>query len=68
MVEGGPQAGWTGRRFHLGNKRVFDAEVYAIYQALRLFDARNKSDAAYTVFSDSTAALSRAQTDRAGRG
>ena len=29
--------GWTGRRFHLGNnKEVFDAEVYAIYQALSI--------------------------------
>ena len=27
---------WTGRRFHLGaNKDVFDAEVFAIYQALK---------------------------------
>ena len=29
-------SGWTGRRIHLGtNQEVFDAEVFAIYQALR---------------------------------
>ena len=31
------EEGWTGRRFHLGtNKEVFDAEIYAIYQAQHL--------------------------------
>ena len=40
----------------------------AIYQALRLSGARNGSSTAYTVFSDSTAAISGAQTDRAGPG
>ena len=43
--------GWTGRRFHLGdNKEVFDAEVFAIYQALRIFEARQQSGEEYTVF------------------
>ena len=33
------QEGWTGRRFHLGNnKEVLDAEVFAIYQALRAIE------------------------------
>ena len=55
--------GWTERRYHLGNnKEVFGAEVYAIYQALCLFDARSESNNAYPVFSDL------AQTDRAGPG
>lgn len=54
------EADWVGRRFHLGdNKAVFDAEIYAIHQTLRHFDTRNENTA-YTVFSDSTAALSRA--------
>ena len=42
---------------------MFDAEVYVIYQELRLFDARSK--AAHTVFSDPTAAP---QADRTGPG
>ena len=47
----GTQADWTGRRFHLGdNKEVFDAGAYAIYQALRVFDARSESSTACTVF------------------
>ena len=53
-------AGWTERRFHLGNKVVFDAEVNAIYQALRLFEARDENNASYTVFPDSAVAISRA--------
>ena len=32
---------WTGRCFHLGNnKEVFDAEAYAIYRALKIFEER----------------------------
>lgn len=35
--------GWTGRRFHLGtNKEAFDAEVYAVYQALSIADQRQE--------------------------
>ena len=47
------EEGWTGKRFHLGtNKEVFDAEVYAIYQALRIFEERQQSGWKYTVLSD----------------
>ena len=36
--------GSTGRRFHLGdNKEVFDAETFAIYQALRVLDLREET-------------------------
>ena len=50
--------GWVGRRFHLGNnKEVFDAEVFAIYQALRISDARQETGQMYTVFSDSQPAI-----------
>lgn len=59
-------AGWTGRRFHLGDNK--DAEVYAIYQAFGLSEAREDSNDSSTVISDSTAALSRAQADRTGPG
>ena len=56
--------GWTGRRFHLGNdKEVFDAETFAIYQALRILEARSQSRRKYTVFSDSQAAIRRVLTD-----
>ena len=65
---GARPAGWTGRRYHLGdNNKAFDVEVYAIHQALRLFGARDERDQPHGV-SDSTAALSRAQTDRSGPG
>ena len=61
--------GWTRRRFHLGtNKEVFDAEVFAIYGALRILDQRHESDQRYTVFSDSTTAINRVRTDTIGRG
>ena len=50
--------GWVGRRFHLGNnKEVFDAKVFAIYQALRIFDARQETGQTHTVFSDSQPAI-----------
>lgn len=33
----------TGHRYHLGdNEEVFDAEVFAIYQVLRTFEAQNE--------------------------
>ena len=36
--------GWTVRRFHLGqNKEVFDTELYALYQATKIFDEREES-------------------------
>ena len=61
--------GWTGRRFHLGtNKEVFDAEVYAIYQALRIFEERGQSGEKYTVFPDCQSAIRRALSDALGPG
>ena len=52
------QRGWTGRRFQLGtNKEVFDAEVFAIYQALGAIEQRNERGRQYTVFFDSTSAI-----------
>ena len=41
--------GWAGRGFHLGNKEVFDAEAFAVYQALTIFWARQESGRKYTV-------------------
>ena len=35
-------AGWEGRPLHLG-KKVYDAEVYAIYRALRITNQRGES-------------------------
>lgn len=60
--------GWPGRRFHHGDKEIFCAEAYAIYQAFRLHKTRNKSDTSYTVFSDSAEAISRVQADQVGPG
>ena len=59
----------TSRRFHLGtNKEVFDAEVFAIYQALCAVGQRQESGHRYTVFVDSTAAIDRVRTDSMGPG
>ena len=58
--------GWTGRRFHLdlgNNKEVFDAEVYAIYQALSIMDQRQETSQRYTIFADSAAAIERVRSD-----
>ena len=42
--------GWAGCRYHLGNnKEVFDAEVYAIIQALNIIDQRQECGHRYTV-------------------
>ena len=58
------EEGWTGRRFHLGtNKEVFDAEVYAIYQALRVFEERGQAGRKYTAFSGCQPAIRRALSD-----
>ena len=52
-------SGWTGRRFHFGtNKEVFDAETFAIYQALHVLDRRQESGHRYAVFVGSTAVIS----------
>ena len=64
-----PGGGWTGRRFQLGrNKEVFDAEVFAIWQALRALEQRNERGRAYTIFVDSTSAISRVRDDARGPG
>ena len=61
--------GRTGRCFHLGNnKEAFDAEVYAIYQALSIIDRKQESGHWYTVFVDSTSAIDRILSDALGPG
>ena len=61
--------GWDGRYFHLGrNKEVFDAEGYAISQALLILDTRQECGRHYTVFVDSTSAIQRVQTNGIGPG
>ena len=50
--------GGSGRGTYLGtNKEVFDAEVFAIPQAVKLLNERNEEGQAYTIFSDSQAAV-----------
>ena len=59
-----PEGGWTGRRFQLGrNKEVFDAEVFAVWQALRALEQRNEHGREYTIFVDSTSAITRVRGD-----
>ena len=58
---------WAKKGTYLGkNKEVFDAEVFAILQAVRLLNDRKERGRHYTVFSDSQAAISRVQHDRIG--
>ena len=47
---------------------MFDAELYAIYQAARVLGARGQSEMKYTIFSDSKAAIRRGLTDPLGPG
>ena len=64
-----PEGGWTGRRFQLGrNKEVFDADVFAVWQTLRALEQRSERDREYTIFVDSTSAITRAQDDARGPG
>ena len=61
--------GGSDARYHLGaNKEVFDAETFAIYQALRALDQRQESGHRYTVFADSTSAIDRVRSDALGPG
>ena len=51
---------WTERHFHIETKKaVFDAVIFAIYQALRALDQRQASVPRYTVFVDSTTTIDR---------
>jgi len=62
-------ARWNGKGFHLGkNKEVFDAELYAIFQATMHFAKRNEDNQSYTIFVDSTSAIKRCFHDRLGPG
>lgn len=54
---------------HLGsNKKVSNAEVYAIYRALYALDQRQASGHRYTVFADSSAAIDRIRKETIGPG
>ena len=58
---------WKGEGVFLGtNKEVFDAEVYAIREAIRLLDERGEAGQSYTVFSDSQAAIYRVLHEECG--
>ena len=63
------EGAWRERGFYLGrNKEIFDAEIFAILQAVRTLEERGEGSQQYTVFSDSQAALGRIQCDRTGAG
>ena len=49
-------------------QEVFDAEVFAVWQALRALEQRNERDREYTIFVDSTSAITRVRDDARGRG
>ena len=68
-VRRSPEGGLTGRRFQLGrNKEVFDAQVCAVWQALRALEQRGERDREYTIFVDSTSAITRVRDDARGPG
>lgn len=50
------------------NKEVFDAEIFAIYQAIKAFDEEQESGREYAVFSDSQPAIRRALPEVPGPG
>ena len=63
----GEEGGWKGRRSQLGKtKKIFDAEVFAVWQALRALEERNERDCEYTIFVDSTSAITRVRDDAWG--
>ena len=63
------EGSWEGRCFHLGdNKEVFDAEVFAICQALKVFESRGRSGRRFAVFSDCQPVIQRAGPDALGPG
>ena len=45
-------------------QRGLDAELHAEYQASKTLDSRNEGDQDYTILSDSTAAITRARSDK----
>ena len=45
------------------NRKVFNAEVFAIYPALRAFDKAQGSGHRYTIFADPQAAIQSISTD-----
>ena len=56
-----------GRGTYLGtNKEVFDAEVFAILQAVKLLNERGERGQAYTIFSGSQVAVARIQHSDCG--
>jgi ribonuclease HI len=62
---------WNKRRVHLGRqKEAFDAEMYAMSEAVKIADeiCRKKEVRRVTVFTDSQATLRRIQSDEPGPG
>jgi len=62
---------WNKRRTHLGRqKAAFDAEMYAMSEAMKVADemAERKEVTRVTVFTDSQATLRRIQSDEPGPG
>lgn len=48
--------GWVGRRFQPGrNKGIFDPELFALYQASKVFDNQDETGQHCTILLDSTA-------------
>lgn len=67
-----PDGSWKTQKTHLGkNKETFDAELFAIAEALKLVNRKvigNHATHLVRIFADSTAALKRIQEDNPGPG
>jgi len=62
---------WNKRRTHLGRqKEAFDAEMYAMSEAMKIVDEKAEKEkfTRVTVFTDSQATLRRIQSDEPGPG
>jgi len=60
---------WPGMGYYLGaNKEVYDAELYALLQAVKRFRQRGTTGRNFIVFADAQAALNRCRNDHAGPG
>ena len=65
MVEGNRLG---GPPLLLRKERVYDAENYAIYRALRAIDQRGEDGHQYTIFSGSASAVDRVRSGRMSPG
>ena len=55
-------------RWAITTSEKIDAELYALHQAVKIFDVRGEQGQEYTILSDSAAAIDRSRSDERGSG